>query len=180
MAKVLGMASSAVYLVAFLALIAWRLVCGALQRRLVVEECGTRRLREINFWRGDGIPAIAGEPFDSSRDTGPCESKDRAQTYLGRIAALVGATQTGGTFVIDVGTTRFYVRDRRVKRLRDLVDPTCKFEETCFYVPTDDVPTAEQIATALLELKNNPALFDRWAALIGAVKADGELFIRAR
>jgi hypothetical protein len=42
------------------------------------------------------------------------------------------------------------------------------------------MPKAEQIATALLQLKNNPALFDGWAARNGAFKPDGQLFTRAQ
>jgi hypothetical protein len=42
------------------------------------------------------------------------------------------------------------------------------------------MPKAEQIATALLELANNPELFERWAARIGAVKADGQVFACAQ
>jgi hypothetical protein len=39
------------------------------------------------------------------------------------------------------------------------------------------MPKAEQIATALLQLKNNPALFDGWAAQKSiALKADGRVF----
>jgi len=42
------------------------------------------------------------------------------------------------------------------------------------------MPKAEEIATALLQLANNPALFDKWALKNGqAVKADGQLFSRA-
>jgi len=39
---------------------------------------------------------------------------------------------------------------------------------------------SEEIATALLQLANNPALFYKWALKNGqAVKADGQLFSRA-
>jgi len=39
------------------------------------------------------------------------------------------------------------------------------------------MPKAEQIATALLQLKNNPALFDEWAAQKSLTfKADGQIF----
>jgi hypothetical protein len=36
-------------------------------------------------------------------------------------------------YVLHVGTTRFHVRDRYVRRLRDLTDPKSAYEETCFY-----------------------------------------------
>ena len=65
---------------------------------------------------------------------------------------------------------------RYVRRLRDLTDPKCPYEETCFYPAHKEMPKAEQIATVLLQLKNNPALFDRWAAQCGAFKADGQPF----
>jgi hypothetical protein len=43
------------------------------------------------------------------------------------------------------------------------------------------MPKAEQIATALLQLRNNPALFDRWALQRNlAFKADGKVFAPAR
>jgi hypothetical protein len=43
------------------------------------------------------------------------------------------------------------------------------------------MPKAEQIATALLQLKNNPALFDGWVARNHvAFKANGEVFTRAQ
>ena len=42
------------------------------------------------------------------------------------------------------------------------------------------MPKAKQIVTALLQLKNNPALFDGWAAQTGAFKADGQVFTRAQ
>jgi hypothetical protein len=43
------------------------------------------------------------------------------------------------------------------------------------------MPKAEQIATALLQLKNNPALFDGWAAQnCLAFKADGQVFTRVQ
>jgi len=43
------------------------------------------------------------------------------------------------------------------------------------------MPKAEEIATALLQLTNNPALFDKWAVQNGlAFKADGQVFSRAR
>src|SRR6267378_8637095 len=70
--------------------------------------------------------------------------------------------------------------DRYVRRLRDVSDPKCEYEETCFCLPYNRMPKAEQIATVLLELTNNPELFERWAAQIGAVKADGQVFACAQ
>jgi len=60
--------------------------------------------------------------------------------------------------------------------MRDVTDPKCEYEETCFYAAEKEMPKSEHIATALLQLKNNPALFDKWAAQSGAFKADGQAF----
>jgi len=108
------------------------------------------------------------------------DRKDRAKTYLRRIAALTGATQTGHAYVLDVGKMRFRVRDRYVSRLRDMTDPGCSIEETCFYSVHKGMPKAEEIATDLLQLMNNPTLFDKWAAQSGACKADGQPFSPAQ
>lgn len=93
---------------------------------------------------------------------------------------LTGAVQIGNNYVLEIGTTRLHLRDSYVRRLQGVSGPKCEYEETCFCLPYTRVPTAEQTATALLALANNPALFDRWAAQIGAVNADGEAFARAR
>ena len=66
-----------------------------------------------------------------------------------------------------------------LRRVQDVTNPKCAYEETCFYPAHKEMPKAEQIATALLQLKNNPALFDGWAARNGAFKADGQVFTRA-
>jgi len=78
--------------------------------------------------------------------------------------------------VLNVGKTRFYVRDGYVSQVVSVTGPTKKCEGTCFYPSQQDMPAAEKIATALLQLKNNPALFDKWAVRSGGFKADGELF----
>ena len=170
-------AASIAYLIVLLAFIVWRFVFDAEHRRQLVEEMAARQQREIKHLGGVGVVVIDGGRFDNcSQGVDPFEGKDCATTYLRRIVALTGASQNGGTFVLDVGTTRFYVRDRHVRRLRNVTDPTCEYEETCFNVPHTDMPTAEQIATVLLELTNNPTLFDGWAAQIGAIRADGRVF----
>jgi hypothetical protein len=62
-----------------------------------------------------------------------------------------------------------------------VTDPKCVYEETCFYAASKDMPKAEQIATALLHLRSNPALFEAWAAKNNlGFKADGKVFTRAR
>jgi hypothetical protein len=102
--------------------------------------------------------------------------QDRADAYLRRIVALTGAMQVGSYYILDVGETRFEVRDSYVCRMRHMTQPTATFGGTCFYSPNRHMPAAEKIAAALLQLKNNPKLFDKWAAQTGVFKADGELF----
>jgi hypothetical protein len=105
----------------------------------------------------------------------------RAKAYLSRIVALTGGTQTDAGYRLDVGKTRFYVRDRFVRRMRDATNPECGYDETCFYCLNRAMPRAEETASALLQLKNNPGLFDKWARQTGpAFKADGEVFTRAQ
>jgi hypothetical protein len=65
----------------------------------------------------------------------------------------------------------------------------CKFvrtishhsKSTCFSVATDpDLPSAERVAYALLQLKNSPRLFKRWRKRPGYLfKANGKIFRRA-
>jgi hypothetical protein len=42
------------------------------------------------------------------------------------------------------------------------------------------MPKSEHIAAALLQLKNKPVLFDKWAAQSGAFKPDGQAFSPAQ
>ena len=174
-------------LLAFLALTLWGVVfAGLWHRRLVreIEAPQQRRnvfleLRLHIFDRAD-VGVLTGNLENGSDGLDPVTRKYRAQSHLRRVVALTGATQMGSGYVLDVATTRFEVRDRYVRRLRDLTDPECSYEETCFYSAHNEMPKAEQIATALLQLRNNPALFDRWAAQSGAFKADGQVFSRAQ
>src|SRR5580704_12545206 len=94
---------------------------------------------------------------------------------------LPAPRKIGGSYALQVGTTRFQVRDRYVRRVQDVTNPKCAYEEACFYPAHKEMPKAEQIATALLQLKNNPALFDGWVARNHvAFKANGEVFTRAQ
>jgi len=127
-----------------------------------------------------GLTLVAGELENRADGADPVDRKYRAQRYLRRIVALTGATQIGSGYTLHVGTTRFQVRDGYVRRVQDVTNPKCGYEETCFYPAHEEMPKAEQIATALLQLKNNPALFDGWAAHNGAFKADGQVFTRAQ
>jgi hypothetical protein len=105
--------------------------------------------------------------------------KERAENYLHRIVALTGAAPLGNGYVLDIGASRFHVRAGRVGQLRDLNEPDCLYKETCFYLPNKDMPREEQVATALLQLANNPSLFEKWAAQDGLrIKPDGQVFPR--
>jgi hypothetical protein len=128
-----------------------------------------------------GLTLVAGELENRADGADSVDRKYRAQCYLRHIVALTGATQTGCGYALHVGTTRFQVRDRYVRRVQDVANPKCRYEETCFYPAHKEMPKAEQIATALLQLKNNPALFDGWVAQNHvAFKADGQVFTRAQ
>jgi hypothetical protein len=126
------------------------------------------------------LTLVAGALENRADGADPVDRKYRAQRYLRRIVALTGATQTGGSYALQVGTTRYPARDRYVRRVQDVTNPKCAYEETCFYLADKEMPKAEQIATALLQLKNTPALFDEWAAQSGALKAGGQAFTRAQ
>ena len=176
-------------MIAFLALIVWRFVFAGLQRRPLVRAIAPQQQRHNNLLEEGlyisdlgGVAVIAGNRFENSSDgLDPLDRKDRAKRYLRRIVALTGATQMDDAYVLDVGKMRFHVRDRYVGRLRDLTDPKSAYKETCFYPVHKGMPKAEEIATALLQLTNNPALFDKWAVQNGlAFKADGQVFIRAQ
>jgi len=176
------------FLIAFFALIIWRFVFAGLRCRPYVRAIALRQRRPNYLFGGfhipghDGVRINAANHFENRPGgLGPLEPKDRAKDYLRRIVALTGATQTGGDYVLDVGTARFYVSYRYVRRLRDAADPKCACEETCFYPVHKGMPKAEEIATALLQLANNPMLFDKWAVKNGLpIKTDGEAFTRAQ
>jgi hypothetical protein len=166
------MVSEGLSLLPFLALTLWRFVFTGM-------EWG---------WPVGGIDALRPQhndlpcqslPFD--RSSLPVVAGQRAQNYLRRIVALTGATQKGNCCFLDVDKTQFCVRSGHVTRLRDVTDPKRACEETCFYPAYKDMPKAEQIASALLQLKNNPALFDSWAVERSlAFKADGQVFTRTQ
>jgi hypothetical protein len=178
------MAPAILSVIAFLALVVWRFVFAGPHRRPLFRAIAPQQQRQSNLLVEGlhllelaDVAAIAdGSLANSADDLDRLNRKDRAKRYLRRIAALTGATQTGNTYILDVGKMRFHVRDRYVSRLRDMTDPGCALEETCFYSVHKGMPKAEEIATALLQLMNNPTLFDKWAAQSGACKADGQAF----
>src|SRR5258708_5985493 len=121
---------------------------------------------------------IAGDRIENgSADVGAFNRKDSARTYLARVVALTGATQMGNAYELTVGNTRFHVRYRFVRRLRDVTDPQGAYEETCFYPAKKEMPKSEHIATALLQLKNNARLFEKWRDWPAhSFKANGKMF----
>ena len=159
--------------IAFLILVVWRFVFASRHRRHLVRAIAARQERHSNLLaEGLHISELDGTLEDLDR----LDRKDRAKRYLRRIAALTGATQKDDACVLGVGKMRFHVGHRYVRRLRDTTDPECALEETCFYPVHKGMPKAEEIATALLQLASNPALFDSWAAQNGAFRADGQAF----
>lgn len=181
------MVSTTLSMVAFFALIAWRFVFKGLRPKPLAREITAPRQQHANALEQGlhildpaRVAVIPDYRFENGSDGVPITPKDRAESCLHRIVALTGATKTSQGYVLDVGTTRFFVRDGYVRRQRDASDPKCGCERTCFSLPYNRMPKEEQIATALLQLRNNPALFDRWAAQCGAYKADGQVFTRAQ
>ena len=118
--------------------------------------------------------------LENGLDVELSDREDRAEAFLRRIITLTGAKQLRDCCVLDVGKTRFSVYVASVGRLRDVTDPTCTHERTCFYVADQEMPVGERIATALLQLKNNPALFDGWLVKRNVLKADGQVFGRGK
>ena len=177
------MVSTTLSLVAFFALIAWRFMFTGLRHKPLAREITAPRQQHTNPLEQGlhildlvRVAVIPDCRFENSSDGVPITPKDRAKGYLRRIVALTGATQTDDAYVLEVGKIQFRVGYRYVRRLRDMTNPDCAYEETCFYPVHKGMPKAEEIATALLQLKNNPALFARWAAQSGACKADGQAF----
>jgi|SRR5215467_294233 len=96
-----------------------------------------------------------------------------AAKYLKRIAALTGAQRVSdGSYRLKAGRKRFVVSSKFVRLISH------SGEWTCFSVATDpDMPSAEAIASALLQLKNNARLFEKWKERPAhAFKANGKMF----
>ena len=107
----------------------------------------------------------------------PENVRNQAQSYLLRIVTLTNATEACDGYLLNVGANKFHVRDRYVTRLRGGKDAKSRHDQTCFFIPNKSMPSAELIATALLMLKNDPTLFDKWAVKDGeSFKADGQIF----
>jgi hypothetical protein len=102
-----------------------------------------------------------------------CTPAERAAEYLERIAVLTGAEQdVDGTYHLSAGGRHFLVDYDFVRLISH------RGESTCFSVVADpNTPHAEVVASALLHLKNNPRLFEKWLERPGdTFKANGKLF----
>jgi hypothetical protein len=102
-----------------------------------------------------------------------CTPTQRAAEYLKRVAALTGAEQVrGDSYWLRAGRRTFLVDYKFVR----VISPHGK--STCFSVAADpDMPSAEVVASALLQLKNNPRLFKKWRKQPGSTfKANGKMF----
>jgi len=182
------MALATLFVIVFLTVIVWRLGFTGLRRSLVRETAATEQQHNNILEQGlhilgrAGLAVVTGNHFENGSDRGNSNAgEQRAETYLRRIVALTGATQTGSSYVLNVGKARFHVRDRNVKRIPDGANPTWALWETCFHLAHQDMAEKEQIATVLLQLKNNPWLFDSWAIKRElAFKADGQMFNRPK
>jgi hypothetical protein len=102
-----------------------------------------------------------------------CTPAQRAAKYLERITALTGVKQDyDGSYRLTAGRRTFLV-DYKFVRLISHHD-----KSTCYSVATDpDMPSAEVVASVLLQLKNNPRLFKKWRKQPGfTFKANGKMF----
>ena len=98
---------------------------------------------------------------------------ERAANYLKRVARLTGAEQiSSGRYWLRAGRRNFVVDDKLVHLF------SRRRKSTCFSVTSGpDLPSAEVIASALLQLKNNPRLFKKWRKQPGyPFKANGKMF----
>jgi hypothetical protein len=104
-----------------------------------------------------------------------CTPAERAEEYLKRVAALTGAVQVRGDsycYWLSAGRRNFLVNGKFVRVISH------HGKSTCFSVAADpDMPSAEVVASALLQLKNNPKLFKKWRKQPGSTfKANGKMF----
>jgi hypothetical protein len=102
-----------------------------------------------------------------------CTPAQRTAKYLKDIAALTGAEQVcGDSYFLTAGRREFLVDNKFVRLISH------HGKSTCFSVATDpDMPREEVVASALLQLKNNPRLFKKWRKRPGyAFKANGKMF----
>jgi len=81
----------------------------------------------------------------------------------------------GNGYDLNVGATKFHVRDDMSDGCARTSSRKATYEETCFYSAKKD-PESEQTASVLLQLKNILRCLTGWAAQCGAFKADGRAF----
>jgi hypothetical protein len=94
--------------------------------------------------------------------------------YLKRIVALTGARRVcDDTYFLKAGGKRFLLDDKTVRLISQ-----SGVKSTCFSISTHPyMPGHEVIASALLQLKNNPQLFKKWRKQPGYLfRADGKTF----
>jgi hypothetical protein len=97
---------------------------------------------------------------------------ERAAEYLKRVAALTGALRVrSDLYFLRAGRRSFLVTYKLVRLI-------CHGKSTCFSVAEEpDMPSDEVVASALLQLKDNPKLFKKWKKLPGCMfKANGKKF----
>src|SRR5438552_10280453 len=95
------MAHVNLFLIAFLALIAWRLVFASLQRRRLARAIAPQQQRHNNLFEEvlhisdmGSVGVIAGNRFENCSDSSwSLGRNDRAKDYLRRIVAITNATQ---------------------------------------------------------------------------------------
>jgi len=175
-----------VLLVGVIGLLKWRLILAGFRGRdLTQTATPPGRVNEgfnsygLHVLSPGGLSLFRGNSLGGRPITPRVTKEQRAEAFLRRILALTGATKVEGGYVLNVGKVQFQLRDRFIRRLQDPEDPKSPYEETCFYLVHNGMPKAEEIATALLHLSNNPELFDKWALQNGvAFKADGTMFDR--
>jgi hypothetical protein len=81
------------------------------------------------------------------------------------------------TYFLKAGGKRFMLDNRAVRLIS-----RSGGKSTCFSIPTHpDMPGQEVIASALLQLKNNPKLFKKWRKQPGYLfRANGKTFRTGR
>jgi hypothetical protein len=102
-----------------------------------------------------------------------CTPTQQAAEYLKRVARLTGAEHVrDDSYWLRAGRRDFLV-DYKFVRVISHHD-----KSTCFSVATAPAtPSSEVIASALLQLKNNPKLFKKWRKQPGCMfKANGKKF----
>jgi hypothetical protein len=102
-----------------------------------------------------------------------CNPSERAARYLKRIVALTGAKHVqGNSYMLAVARKHFLVNSKFVHLL------SRRGKSTCFSLVADlDTPGVEIVASALLQLKNNPKLFKKWRKRPGCpFKPNGKFF----